>query len=196
MELLMLLGLIIGLVWGVTKLTPRGKGPQADQSEAGSIRPAPKQLPKKTPEQKTTISLDPKVSLPRFPYNMELIGEAAVIDGDTISIRGTKIRLSGIDTPELETPLGQKSKWALVSICHGQVVKAVLNGERSHDRLVGTCFLPDGRDVGAELIKRGLALDEPVFSGGKYRALEPDGARKRLMRGRFTPVCLSKHQPI
>ena len=77
-------------------------------------------------------------------------------------------------------PWGQKSKWAMVALCKGQVVTAKLNGERSRDRLVATCYLPDGRDIGAELIKQGMALDWAQFSGGSYRHLEPEGARKKL----------------
>lgn len=70
----------------------------------------------------------------------------------------------------------------MVDICKGRVITAKLNGERSHDRLVAICYLPDGRDVGAELIKQGLALDWRKYSGGRYRHLEPPGARNKLRR--------------
>jgi endonuclease YncB( thermonuclease family) len=113
-----------------------------------------------------------------------LSGKAWVIDGDTIVIGTTKVRLAGIDAPELDQPFGRKSKWAMVDICKGQVITAELTGEWSHDRLVGTCYLPDGRDIGGELVRRGLALDWPTFSGGRYRHLEPAGVRRR-MRARF-----------
>lgn len=53
-------------------------------------------------------------------------------------------------------------------------------GETSHDRLVGTCYLSDGTDIGAELIKQGLALDYTPFSGGKYKHLEVPGMRRKL----------------
>ncbi len=127
----------------------------------------------------------PSYPLPAMPRSMRLKGRAYVIDGDTIRINGTKIRLAGIDAPELDMPYGQKSKWAMVDICKGQTITAELDGERSYDRLVGTCYLPDGRDIGAELIKVGLALDLPEFSRGKYRHLEPPGARRRLANGQF-----------
>lgn len=52
----------------------------------------------------------------------------------------------------------------------------------SYDRVVAECFLPDGRDLAAELVKAGLALDWPKFSGGKYRHLEPPDARRKLWR--------------
>lgn len=69
----------------------------------------------------------------------------------------------------------------MVALCKGQTITVDLDGESSHDRLVGTCFLPDGRDLAAELVKQGLALDWATFSGGKYRCFEPADARRRLM---------------
>ncbi|MBL4808195.1 MAG: thermonuclease family protein [Rhodobacteraceae bacterium] len=120
-----------------------------------------------------------------MPPSLTLTGKAFVIDGDTIRIQKTKIRLAGIDAPEIDMPWGQKAKWAMVAICKGQIITVKLDGERSHDRLVGTCYLPDGRDIGAEIIKTGLALNLPHFSGGKYRHLEPEGARKILCNGKF-----------
>jgi endonuclease YncB( thermonuclease family) len=123
----------------------------------------------------------PDYPVPDFPESGELVGRAYVIDGDTIAISRIKIRISGIDAPELDRPWGKKAKWALVNICKGQVVTAKLNGERSYDRLVGTCYLPDGTDIGAEMVRRGEALDWDLFSGGKYRHLEPEDARQRLL---------------
>ena len=133
-------------------------------------------------------------NLPSIPPNLTITGKAHIIDGDTIKIGKTKIRLAGIDAPEINMPWGQKSKWAMVEICKGQVITARLDGERSFDRLVGTCFLPDGRDIGAEIIKKGLALDLPHFSGGKYRQYEPVGARKKLCNGRFGHSSLKSNQ--
>ena len=69
--------------------------------------------------------------LPDFPEAGELKGKCYVIDGDTIVIKRTKIRLAGVDAPELDQPWGQKAKWAMVELCKGQVVTAKLNGERS-----------------------------------------------------------------
>jgi endonuclease YncB( thermonuclease family) len=112
----------------------------------------------------------------------ELRGRAWVIDGDTIDISGTRIRLAGIDAPEMDHPYGKNAKWTLVNLCKGQEVRAVFDGDLSHDRTVATCYLPDGRDLSAEMVKAGMAIDWKKFSGGKYRGLEPDGVRKRLWR--------------
>ena len=108
-----------------------------------------------------------------------ITGHCYVVDGDTIRIGNVNIRLAGIDAPELEHPWGQKAKWELVALCKGHKVRAELEPELSYDRVVATCYLPDGRDLGAEMVKVGLALDWPKFSGGKYSSLEPDGARKK-----------------
>ena len=124
------------------------------------------------------------VDKPKPPLPMETIlrGRCWVIDGDTIVINNIRLRLAGIDAPELDHPWGRQSKWALVQLCKGQTVTARIKPELSYDRRVAECFLPDGRDLGAELVRIGLALDWPRFSGGKYRHLEPAGVRRKLWR--------------
>jgi micrococcal nuclease len=112
----------------------------------------------------------------------ELRGSAWVIDGDTIDIAGTRIRLSGIDAPEMDHPYGKNAKWTLVNLCKGQEVRAVFDGDLSHDRTVATCYLPDGRDLAAEMVKAGMAIDWPKFSLGKYAGVEVPGVRKKLWR--------------
>lgn len=117
-----------------------------------------------------------------LPMETVLQGRCWVIDGDTIVIDKVHLRLAGIDAPELDHPWGQQSKWALVQLCKGQTVTARIKPEVSYDRVVAECFLPDGRDLAAELVRSGLALDWPKFSGGKYRHLEPENVRRKLWR--------------
>jgi micrococcal nuclease len=153
--------------------------------------------------QETTVEEDLRPWAPRVVVQQkteirivevrELRGRAWVIDGDTIDIAGTRIRLSGIDAPEMDHPYGKSAKWALVNQCKGQDVRAVFDGDLSHDRTVATCYLPDGRDLSAEMVKAGMAIDWPKFSRGKYSSLELPGIRKKLWRcdarqkGRFPP---------
>lgn len=101
------------------------------------------------------------VPQPNQPQPPEVVirGRCWVIDGDTIVIDNMHIRLAGIDAPELDHPWGQQSKWAMVKLCKGQTVTARIKPELSYDRVVAECFLPDGRDLAAELVKAGLALD-------------------------------------
>jgi micrococcal nuclease len=141
------------------------------------IRPAP--FPNQPPFQRKKQSIT---------------GPCWVIDGDTVDIQGNRIRLAGIDAPELDQPYGKSAKWALVNLCKGQMVTAVFEEGSTYDRDVAICYLPDGRDLSAEMVKAGMAIDWRKFSGGKYRALELEGIRKKLWRcdarqkGRMPPV--------
>ena len=107
-------------------------------------------------------------------------GKCHVIDGDTIAIGKQKIRLAGIDAPELSKPYGKKAKWALVELCEGQNITAKLTGETSYDRVVAKCFMDDGRDLAAEMVKLELALDIPHFPDADYKHLETPNARRKL----------------
>lgn len=114
------------------------------------------------------------------PEKETLQGSAYIVDGDTIVIKKTQIRLFGVDAPELDHPHGQKAKWALVRLCKGKTIRAEITDEDAHGRTVAKCFLPDGRDLSAEMVKAGLAIDWPKFSGGVYVHLETDDARKKM----------------
>jgi micrococcal nuclease len=138
------------------------------------VREEPRALPPRIVVQQTTEI--------RVVEVRELRGPAWVIDGDTLDIRGMRIRLSGIAAPEIEHPYGKTAKWTLVKLCKGHEICAVFDGDLSHDRTVATCYLPDGRDLSAEMVKAGMAIDWPKFSRGKYSGLEPDGIRKKLWR--------------
>ena len=114
----------------------------------------------------------------KLPVVLE--GPAYVTDGDTITILRTQVRLFGIDAPELNHPHGKKAKWALVRLCKGHLVRAEITAEDEYGRTVAKCSLPDGRDLSEEMVKQGLAIDWPKYSGGKYRQLEVPGVRKKL----------------
>lgn len=125
-----------------------------------------------------------------------LAGKCHVVDGDTIVIRGQHIRLAGIDAPEMDHPFGVQAKWALVNLTKGQMVTAHLKPELSHNRLVAQCFLPDGRDLAAEMVKMGLAIDWPKYSGGRYAHLEPEGVRKKLWRAAVRQKGMADQTPV
>lgn len=107
-------------------------------------------------------------------------GRAWVIDGDTIVIDKTQIRLFGVDAPELNHRYGKAAKWALVSLCKGKMLRAEVTNIDVHGRTVAKCYLPDGRDILAEMVRLGLAIDWPKYSGGEYTELEILGVRKKL----------------
>lgn len=120
-------------------------------------------------------------------------GWCRVVDGDTIVINGLSIRLAGIDAPEMDHPYGKSAKRCLANLTDGHTIRAQFHGEQSYAREVATCYLPDGRDLSAEMVKAGFAIDWPKFSGGKYSHLEVPNARKRMWRadarqkGRWPP---------
>lgn len=116
-------------------------------------------------------------------------GHVRVIDGDTLVLvnTNTHVRLNGVDAPEVvhpgydrDDPFGPESRDEMRRIVGDQVVRCELTGGKSYERLVGICFLPDGTDVGAEIIRRGLALDCFRFSRGRYHELEPAGVRELI----------------
>lgn len=121
---------------------------------------------------------------PAFPFTplRTVSGIPSVHDGDTITVSGTRIRLNGVDAEELSEPHGAAARAVLQDIIGiGSPVECGLNGEKTWDRDVGVCINRLGQDVGAELIRRGHALDCEHFSKGRYRPLEPAGARASLI---------------
>ena len=125
---------------------------------------------------RTTSSID----LQQDTSTKVLSGTCHVIDGDTIVIGNQKIRFAGMNAPELNEPYGKQAKWALVALCKGQIITAYPTGETSYDRIVAKCFLPDGRDLAAEMVKMELALDIPQFPNADYKSLETPNSRRKL----------------
>lgn len=108
-----------------------------------------------------------------------------VRDADTIVVRGVPIRLNGVDAPENGTRAGNEATAAMKRYLRGKTLTCELNGARTYDRWVGVCFTEEGHVIGAALISSGLALDCARYSGGRYRNLEPVGARSRLPQARY-----------
>lgn len=90
------------------------------------------------------------------PYNAKVV---AVHDGDTITVRTTetvKIRLDGIDAPELKQAHGQASKQALSGLVFGKTVEVVPKNKDRYGRTVAQ-IKADGIDVNNEMVKSGAA---------------------------------------
>jgi micrococcal nuclease len=107
-----------------------------------------------------------------------------VRDGDTIEVGGIPIRLNGVSAPEMSEPLGPQSKAFMTDLVIGKQLRCELNGEKTHDRFVGICYL-DGKDIGATVIANGLALDCPRYSGGRYAEYEVKGAAAKITLPRY-----------
>ena len=100
-----------------------------------------------------------------------------VRDGDTIVVGRQPIRLNGIAAPERNEPGGNEATAFMKRLVLGKRVNCVLNGEVSHDRLIGRCYLND-RDIGRLIIAAGLARDCPRFSHRRYAGDETNASRR------------------
>jgi endonuclease YncB( thermonuclease family) len=82
-------------------------------------------------------------------------------DGDTCALAdGTRVRLHGVDAPELDQPYGAQSRLLINSLVAGHHVDVRPTGDLSYGRTVADIVLPDGRDVGAVLVASGAAWVE------------------------------------
>jgi endonuclease YncB( thermonuclease family) len=121
--------------------------------------------------------------LTRAAIAANLIGQASIIDGDTLEIHGTRIRLWGIDAPESsqlcrgddsqQYRCGAKSANDLDAFIASRPVNCAPISLDQYGRTVATCSV-DGVDLGEWLVRSGLALDWPQYSKGKYAAAERD----------------------
>lgn len=90
------------------------------------------------------------------PYQATVV---AVHDGDTITVRSditTKIRLFGIDAPELKQPHGQASKQALSGMVFGKIVTVTPANKDRYGRTVAQ-IKADGVDVNNRMVEMGAA---------------------------------------
>jgi len=91
---------------------------------------------------------------------------AQVVDGDTVILgNGQKVRLLGIDAPELEHEgqpadfLAHKAKRVLTDLAQGRRVRLEYDKLRydRYGRTLAFLFLPDGTNLSRELVRQGLA---------------------------------------
>lgn len=111
-----------------------------------------------------------------------------IVDGDTIHVRRhrevVKIRLNGLDAPELNEHGGRKAKDFMFKLVRGQTLECHPIELDAHGRTVAICYL-NGADIAGEAVKAGVALDCRVYSGGRYASLEVPGAARRLGRRKY-----------
>jgi endonuclease YncB( thermonuclease family) len=109
----------------------------------------------------------------------EVGGIARVIDGDTLDVGGTRVRLAVVDAPERGQtcdqrgkPLrcGQAATAALIALAEGRRVACEVGPRRSHRRVVGWCRTAE-RVLNLALIEAGQAVILP-----RYLAEWPDQA--------------------
>lgn len=130
----------------------------------------------------------------------EISGRASVVDGDTISVEGTRerIRLYGIDTPESKQTCDDAGgkrylcgSWAaehLASLIgrNGRVQCSEQDRDR-YGRIVAECSTPAGLVINAEMVRAGWAVEYKKYSGGRYGDEEAEAktAKRGLWAGTF-----------
>jgi len=101
-----------------------------------------------------------------------------VRDVDTIEIGNLPVRLNGVDGPELDERGGRAARTWMQKLVLRKPVRCRLNGEKTYDRWVGTCYISSGEDIGALAIAAGHARDCPRHSGGRYAVFETPQSRR------------------
>ncbi|WP_455481386.1 thermonuclease family protein [Bartonella sp. B12(2025)] len=109
-----------------------------------------------TPPQRTT-----------FVSKASIKGNALVIDGDTITISSVKIRLLGIDAPELQQfcgrkqmryPCGLEAKKYLKQLITNHPVTCHWYKKDKYHRILATCGTKQVSNINATLVRNGWAV--------------------------------------
>lgn len=121
-------------------------------------------------------------------------GPATAVDGDTMEVQGERIRLEGIDAPELdqtclrngkEIACGVIARAALLDLITGVDVVCEVRGEAVGGVMPAYCTA-DGFNIGGNMVYTGWALPAPDWTA--YDAIR-DGAvedRRGLWATEFT----------
>jgi endonuclease YncB( thermonuclease family) len=108
-----------------------------------------------------------------------------VVDGDTYDIniegRQTRIRMYGIDAPERGMDFYKVSKNYLVSLCDGNQIRVELIEKDRYGRIIAKSFLPNGKELGAEMIKAGLAWHFKKYSKDEDLSYYEETARQQKL---------------
>jgi endonuclease YncB( thermonuclease family) len=106
------------------------------------------------------------LSQPSIALANDIQGQARIVDGDTIWIGETKIRLHGIDTPEMKQECkdangnpwmaGKDATEYLKSLTDGKEVTCSSHGNDRYGRMIGSCEVGE-MDINREMVVAGLA---------------------------------------
>lgn len=122
-------------------------------------------------------------------------GEARVIDGDTLQIQGVRIRLEGIDAPELEQTCdkrksllwpfrrtwkcGREASDHLARQVRDKPVRCEGRGTDAYGRMLGVCSA-GGLELNADLVRQGLAW---AFVKYSQRYIDTEAEARAARRG-------------
>lgn len=106
-------------------------------------------------------------------------------DGDTIRLRSgdatIKVRLFGIDAPELGQPFSRASRERLSSLTFGKTVHLITHGKDTFGRQLAEVILADETNVNHEMVRAGLAYYFRRYTKSKeLERIENDARRRRV----------------
>lgn len=113
------------------------------------------------------------VVLPLPLLAADLTGRARAVDGDTLEVAGQKVRLFGIDAPELDQlcdrggrrwACGAAARDALAGIVGRQRLACAVQDIDRYGRSVAVCSA-GGEDVAALMVRQGMAIAYRRYSG-------------------------------
>jgi len=130
------------------------------------------------------------------PKPANITASLTVVDGDSLRTADETIRILDIDAPELdqtcrdardrEWPCGRAARTRLIELTAKGEIACTSQGRDRFGRLLATCKAKGIDDIGAVMVREGLAVS---FGGksGPYTALEDDArtAKRGIWRGTF-----------
>jgi len=126
-----------------------------------------------------------------------VVRNAFVVDGDTLTIAGKRIRLIDIDAPELDQtcldaqgrdwPCGRQASSQLRSHIRGRDLTCQSKSLDQYGRTLATCTLPDGTDINGWMVEQGLAVTSGYADVYGSQQAAAKAAGRGLWAGSFTP---------
>lgn len=136
------------------------------------------------------------VVAPEVSGEQRIVGQASVIDGDTIEIHGTRIRMHGIDSPESgqlcvikekKDRCGQSAALALSDKIGNSTVSCDPRDKDRYGRVVAVCSA-NNEDLNAWMVAQGWAMAYRKYSTDYVKQEERASAAKLgIWQGEFVP---------
>lgn len=125
-------------------------------------------------------------------------GVPRVVDGDSLEIADRRVRLFGVDAPELDQhcldpqgqtyACGERARTALRRLVGERPVQCLREGQDRFGRVLARCSNANGEELNTALVRTGWAVAYAGADGNAYRRLEREAQRARagLWTGSFT----------
>jgi endonuclease YncB( thermonuclease family) len=127
------------------------------------------------------------------PLPPRFTGEARAADGDSLRVGSDRVRLLGIDAPELdqicwtgegaEWPCGRDAREAMTALLEAGSISCRTEGADKYGRFLARCEV-GGVDIAEAIVRQGFAIATEGYGGAEAAARN---AKRGIWQGRFTP---------